>query len=391
MIRKILFLERYETFYGAGKCLVSLIEGIDKTKFQPVVIVPPGCFYKDSLTRAGVRVLEFATSVPCKPRNFLNIVRLNAVLISFVKKEGIALVHINEESCLVESLTPFFAYLRVFRVPFVFHNRGAGLVFSFFKRFIMMRGYVVCVSERIKKEFTLKRRSDLITRSSENKISIIYDGIPFTDYEGAGKNSQQVDHLKKALGINGDYVIGSVGAIDPRKRQEIFLKMAKLVSDVRKDVKFLVVGDIYEDTPHLREYREKIFSLASELGLSERVVFTGYRTDVPALLQCMDVFALTSFNEGLGDVIIEAMAAGKPVVTTADGGPAELVDDGKTGFVIQEHSEPKRYAEKVLELLGDDLLRSRMGSSAKAKAKSHYDLKVYVRQIENLYERILVK
>jgi L-malate glycosyltransferase len=119
-------------------------------------------------------------------------------------------------------------------------------------------------------------------------------------------------------------------------------------------------------------------------GLTERVVFLGYRTDIPELLQAMDVFCLTSLREGLPIGLLEAMATSLPVVATNVEGARDIIEHEKDGMLV-ESGDVEGLASTFIELLKDPALRLRLGAAARRKAVEKYSLKRCVEQYETLF------
>jgi len=123
------------------------------------------------------------------------------------------------------------------------------------------------------------------------------------------------------------------------------------------------------------------------LGLSDYVIFTGFRTDIPELTAIFDIAILASFFEGLGRVLLEAMVLGKPVIATKVGGIVDVVDDGKTGILVQP-GDVTTLAEAMIKMLLDDGLRTRMGSAGRSKIDAKFSAQTMVSQIERVYEEL---
>jgi glycosyltransferase involved in cell wall biosynthesis len=123
-------------------------------------------------------------------------------------------------------------------------------------------------------------------------------------------------------------------------------------------------------------------------GLEAHVRFVGFRNDVPALLSLFDVFVLPSLSEGLSMALLEAMAAGKPVVATKVGGNAELVVDGDTGFLIPSES-PAALAEKVICVLDDKIRAAGMGDRGRQRAHDKFSFQSMVDKYQEYYEQAI--
>ena len=125
------------------------------------------------------------------------------------------------------------------------------------------------------------------------------------------------------------------------------------------------------------------------LGLADRVHFLGWRADVDQIMGCFDIFVLPSLNEGMGRVLVEAMAAGLPIVASRVGGIPDLVKDGKNGLLVPP-ADASALAEAISDLLTDKEKRNRMGEAGKKMCRQ-YSAEAMVEQIDNLYKELLQK
>jgi glycosyltransferase involved in cell wall biosynthesis len=133
--------------------------------------------------------------------------------------------------------------------------------------------------------------------------------------------------------------------------------------------------------------RAQVQERVNKLGLTSRVHFIGLRTDVPDVLGAADVFVLSSDYEGNPLAVIEAMAAGLPIASTAVGGVPELLENGKEGFIVQP-GRAEQLSDAMVTLLKDDKLRRAMGAAAAARAKEKFDVSAMIRAYEELYSEI---
>ena len=160
-----------------------------------------------------------------------------------------------------------------------------------------------------------------------------------------------------------------------------FLRIAAEVHKRVPGAEFVLVGD--------GPLRADIERQAAELGLGERVIFMGDRRDIPAMLASTDVAVLTSDSEGLSNVILEAMAAGVPVVAYAVGGNPELVNDQR-GSLIPAGKEGE-FAAAIVRLLSNTNLRLEQGQKARQFAENNFSLSRVVRQYQELYAELLAQ
>jgi glycosyltransferase involved in cell wall biosynthesis len=128
--------------------------------------------------------------------------------------------------------------------------------------------------------------------------------------------------------------------------------------------------------------------MAAELGIKDRVIFTGFREDATAVMSIFDLFVLSSLHEGLPVALLEAMSRGKPAVCTAVGGVPEVIEDGVNGFLVSPKNPPE-LAEKVLCVLGDDALRLSMSRKAMETVQDRFSIKAMVKRVEEVYSTVL--
>jgi glycosyltransferase involved in cell wall biosynthesis len=187
--------------------------------------------------------------------------------------------------------------------------------------------------------------------------------------------------------------IGIFGAIEVRKGQEYFIRAAAELATRYPGAQFWIVGAVnYADAAG---YQTRLETLASELGIRDRVHFTGFRSDIPALMMGMDAIAFASTGfEALPTVIIEACALGKPVVATTVGGVAEILRDGETGWLLPPR-DPAAMASALNTALGDE--GTRLGANAKQDIRRRFntarfeaELMACVRSVRHAHDQQMV-
>jgi glycosyltransferase involved in cell wall biosynthesis len=169
----------------------------------------------------------------------------------------------------------------------------------------------------------------------------------------------------------GAPTVGNVARLAEQKGHRTLIEAARILRAEGRDLRFVIVGD--------GELRDELESLAGDL-----VTFTGARDDVPELLASFDVFAFPSHFEGLCLAVIEAQAAGVPVVATPVGGIVETVVDGETGLLVRE-SDARSLADGIVRLLDDPALAARLAAEAKRRVLERYDEREMVRRTLELY------
>lgn len=207
--------------------------------------------------------------------------------------------------------------------------------------------------------------------------TLIRSGIVIDDFSSPARNPGDV---RRELGIPDNApVVGMIACFKPQKSPEDFIRIAGIVAGKMPKTRFLVIGD--------GVLRGRVEAEVERLGLSDRVVLTGWRRDIPDLLHALDVLVLTSRWEGLPRVCPQAMAAGKPVVATAVDGTPEAVADGETGF-LAEPGDLGSMAESVMALLSDPGMARQFGEEGSRRV-AEFDAGVMVRRQEDLYQRLL--
>lgn len=216
------------------------------------------------------------------------------------------------------------------------------------------------------------------------KIRRIPNGIDVERFERRAR-SFDTQRFRRLSGIKGQLVVGIAGELREHKGQEDFIRAAQLTARVRDDVEFVIAG---EDQSPRKEYRAQLERLSSELGLQTRVHFTGWLEDVAALLPALDIFVSSSRVEPFGLVMVEAMAAGLPVVATATGGAREIVEDGVTGKLVPV-GDWQALSGAVSSLLVNEEERRRMGERGRERARTCFSLERMVAETEALYREVL--
>ncbi|MDT7741807.1 MAG: hypothetical protein QOE59_885, partial [Actinomycetota bacterium] len=206
---------------------------------------------------------------------------------------------------------------------------------------------------------------------------VIPNGVPSTP----GPDPAAVTVARRELGFGADdVVVGTVGRLVPEKDHAMLLRaFARLVADHPR-ARLVIVGG----GPREAALRE----LAAALGVADRVVLTGMRTDVGDLLPAVDVFALSSLQEAAPMAVVEAMHAGLPVVATSCGAVADLVTDGKDGFVVPV-GDDVALAERLAALVEDSVARATLGAHARDHAVTEFSDLVMAERYERLIAELI--
>lgn len=212
---------------------------------------------------------------------------------------------------------------------------------------------------------------------TREQYTYIYNGIDIGAYAKATKSAQD---MRKELGIPNDAVVCiTVGRLVPVKGQADLITAFSDVVKKSNHAHLLIVGE--------GELHDTLLQLTQKYDLTNNVHFLGWRNDVANLLSASDIFALPSLNEGLGLVLIEAMAQKLPAVATLVGGVPEVVHDNETGLLVPAES-PKDLGKALNRLIEDPSLRTKMGEAGYQRAIAHFSIESTVAQTENIYRTL---
>jgi glycosyltransferase involved in cell wall biosynthesis len=206
-------------------------------------------------------------------------------------------------------------------------------------------------------------------------------GVDVEKLNPANFSSDLTMEYKKKLGLDkNDFLVIAVAELIKRKNLENIISAIKLVSDRGYCVRLLIAGD------GVMEQQLRDFALAN--NLQNKVFFLGRRSDVPELLYCSDVLAMTSLHEGLPVAVMEAMAMEKPVVAYNIRGVRDLVVDGETGFLVK-FGDVSALAEKIIFLISHPDFAKEMGKKGRKRIEENFSLDIRLKQMEALYKEIL--
>lgn len=219
-------------------------------------------------------------------------------------------------------------------------------------------------------------------------ITVIPNGIDLARFEPASRGSVRGEF---GLPMSAP-LVGVVGRVSRLKGIEDFLRAAAIVAARVPAARFLIVGDGFfaRGRTAVRDdaYLGELTSLAAQLGLQDRVVFTGMRSDIERILAELSISVMPSLSEGLSNALLESMAAGLPVVATRVGGTAEAVQDGENGFLVPP-GDPQAIAQVVGRLLDAPALGERIGDAARRSIAARYSMTRVVESTSLIYEALL--
>jgi glycosyltransferase involved in cell wall biosynthesis len=214
----------------------------------------------------------------------------------------------------------------------------------------------------------------------ENQYTLIRSGVDIEEIRKRGESARTAE-LRRTLEIpEKAKIVLSVGPLKIQKDPVSFVVCAEKVIHRFPQARFLWVGD--------GELKAKVEERIRKLGLQSQVRILGWRNDVPEILSCCEVFALTSLWEGLPRAAVEALILKKPVVAFRVDGIPEIVKDGENGFLVPPGSL-EEFSSKLLQILKDEELSKRLSSCADKTIDKSFDIREMIRQQEALYKNLL--
>ncbi len=215
------------------------------------------------------------------------------------------------------------------------------------------------------------------------QVQLHYNGLDLQTFDLDEYHRQQV--RRQLHYAEPNLVIGMVGRFSPGKGHEAFLDAARLISASYPQARFLIVGGAShgEDA-----YYQEIVQLCEHLGLKQRVHFTGFRTDIAALLSAMDILVFPSRAEAFGNVVIEAMAMLRPVIAGNTDGVLDIVEDGVNGLLFRS-TDATDLARKLSRLADDRGLRLKIGAAGRQTVEQKFEQNRQIGELINIYQELI--
>jgi glycosyltransferase involved in cell wall biosynthesis len=369
---KIVYIITSTSVGGAEKILYYTVTGLDLTKYTVSV-----CSLKEKKEIAE-KIEKSGVSVHCLGMNneegvigWLSSVKTLFFLFFYLKRMRPTIVH----SFLFRAniLARIAGYLA--GVPVIISSirvmGGEKRYYHFLERVTsFMVDHYVTVSESIK-DYILHT-----TKKPAENVSVIYNGIDLKR-----ENNVQAHNIKEYFNLEDkDRLLVTVGRLNIQKGHcYLFQAISKVLKKI-SNLKLLVVGEGEEE--------KKLKNLVELLDLTGSIVFTGLRDDIENILSIAELFVFPSLWEGLPNALLEAMAAGKPVIATTVGGVSELVVPGKTGLLIPP-KDTDALAHAIIKLLRNKFQAKKMGNAARVRVEQHFTISGTVEKTENLYRELL--
>ena len=352
---------------GIKTHLLTLLDGLDKARYEPVVICPPNTSLFCEAEDAGYRVIPLNLVGEINPaKDLAAIIQLRRIL-GHIKPH---ILHIHSAKAgLVGRIA---AALMIHRPAvaltvhsFVFDERVGRkkrvIVSWTERRLCQITDRIIAVSRALRDEIIADMGLD------PRHISVIYNGIKFQEFSKTGHEG---------------FRIGTVSRLAPQKGVEYFIRAAAIVLGKFPSARFTIIGD--------GPFRTELEKLAVDLGIGESVEFMGFQSDVLSIVADFDLFVLTSTRETFGLTLVEALSLGVPVVASRVGGIPEIIDGSTTGLLAEPRDQDD-IAEKICSLLEDRDFARQLGKNGYEYVKEHFGSDRMVGEVQAVYEDLLAE
>lgn len=383
---RILYIANVADLYGASRSLLRLAGHVAAEGHQVEVILPGDGPLGQVLRQAGIRTTVYPNLAILRkrllrsPAGWARLLaqtfRSTVWLVRKIRAFRPDLVHSNSAVILSGGLAA-----KLCRVPHIWHMREflAGenrswVVYQWYMALVSDR--ILCISDAVRRQFCgfLRKR----------KALVVNNGIPAAEF--FSPPAELFQPMRQRFGTPSVW-IGVAGRINlEQKGQDVFVQAAAEVARQYPQAHFVIVGKPY---PGNEAHEKRLRHLIEELGITDRVTLVGEVKQMAEMYEVMDLWVLPARKpEGLGNVLIEAMAMGRPVIGSAIGGIPEIIDHGVNGLLVPP-GDPQALAAAISYLVGNAEERRRMGEAGRQKFHEKFELERCCRSLLSLYESLL--
>ena len=368
---KILYLDSVSAIGGAERSLLLLLQNINRQHFKPMVVLPERGPLSEQIQALGVelKLLPLNKINVCNPLPYMKTVWS---LVKILLTRRIDLLHCNTSICNQYGMIA----ARLVGLPVVTHTRNILGKRAFQRMFLGGADVLIANSRAVADSYAQYV-------SKDQRVEIIYNAVDtkyFRPHEE--RNSRSRYNIS-----DSKFVIGQIAQITPNKGQDIFIRALAQVVRKHPNVRGLIVGGntIIDDSDW---FLDELKQLVKELGLVDKVIFTGFVKNMVNLYRCLDLVVLPSKSEGFGRTIAEAMAMTKPAVAAKVGGLPEIIVEGKTGLLVPP-GDSKALADAILKVVENPELARKIGTNGRIMVEEKFSIENNVKQIECEYMSLL--
>jgi lipopolysaccharide heptosyltransferase II len=345
---------------GVERGTVDLARYLVKYGHKAVVVSAGGELVKDLESCGAIHY-----KLPAHKKSIFAIIKIVPRLVEIIKKENIEIVHARSR------VPAWVAYFACRRTNAVYISTCHGYYTRHMFSFVMGWAKRVIVL------------SNVIARHMIDDFKVPYERIRLIP---RSVDLEKFKYIRPDTKRKDEFNIGIIGRITPLKGHLYFIKAMARVARIVPKIKIWIVGD----APSSREaYKEQLQVLVRRLGLTHCTEFLGTQRDIPAILVHLDLVVLaTTTHEAFGRVVVEAQAAGVPVVATEVGGVVDIIENGKNGLLVPP-ADPSSMAEAVIKIFKDKELARSMAECAYEKVKKEYNVELMVKNTIEVYKDAL--
>lgn len=383
---KVLYIDTHNTFGGGQTMLLRLLDGLDKNRFHPIVV----CFkdnqkFIQELKRCSINFIPIKTKILVLENKFFKAIlqfpdflRTNLKIAQIIKQKKPDVIHVNLFYSALFSIIP----AKIYKKPFIWVIQ----TLSDLLRYKILTKLLIRFSNK-----TILTCKDFVRLAEKNglgteKLKVIYTGLKIDEFQLKKTQENEIE-------INGKKIkkpiVAMVGRFDKhQKGHQYFIEAARIINGKMPEVNFLVVGGAVNKKEE--EFKKELQTKVKELGLSEKVIFTGFYPDLIYLLSNIEVVVIPSLYEAPSAVAMEASALKRPIVASNVGGIPEVVIEGKTGFLVPPKN-PQAIAEKAIFLLRNPKVAREIGERGYQRVKENFTQERLAREYEKVYEELIEK
>ncbi len=349
---------------GTERQLLLLLKKIDREKFTPVLIALRGGRMKEEF-EGIVKVFVPGKKWKIDPFVLFKIARR-------LKREKPDILH----TFMFTSNTWGRLAGILAGVPVIIASERSMDLWKRFYHFWVDRFFARHTKKIVCNSYQVRNRYEKILGRYSDRLSVVYNGLDTNLYDSVEYKGETV----RGLGITGnEKVILTGGRLSPEKSLDTLISAVPEVLKKCVETRFVIAGEGRE--------KDKLLELAKKLEVDKKIIFAGYRGDLPELIKISSIVVLPSLWEGMPNLLLEAMALKKPVVATDIGGSREIVKNGENGFLVPVRS-PEKLAEKIVHLLRNEALCRDMGEKGYRMVKEIFSIELMVKEYEEIYTTV---
>lgn len=362
---RVLYVTPHFKVGGTESQVFLLASRLDRSRFKAFVIsVGEDSGQRLEYEKIGIEARHFALRDIFK-------------MVSFARTSGIDIIHsfYYGDWAGWEAVVARFAGVKVLitsRRNMGYWRRPRHAIFDTFRNFFT--DLVVANSKAVLEKAVADERL------KPSKTAVIYNGVDIPRYAGCAVYR---DSTRKDMGLDpGDKLIGMIGNVKAVKGYDHFLRAAKIIKDADKRARFIIAGKGSDGDVFKRKVEGE--------GLQKETLLMGQLADAERILSAIDIFMYSSVSEGFPNVLLEAMAVGKPIVSTEVGGIGEMIENTRSGLLVSP-GDAQALADAVIGLLSSCETAKRLGKAAEERVRRYFSMEGYVKKHEDLYSNLYDK